>query len=365
MKKLTRKQLLERWYTDEGIERRNLIMRCLEKNIPLENLDFIEKIDSYYDLRGITFDLKMNLKNITLKNIDFSYCDLSELILTNCNIQNVIFYMSNCCQFTQFKCIFENCKFVKCKLNVVLPKDGKHFLLKNVTNAIKYLQNELRMFRYFYRIWDRFRYKNKDKSEVIGAAIYTYKGARGKDKKYVYRVPKLEDEVLIYNFRTIDVETLDLEKISFDNPLRIVFNMAKTLLNTSPKDIEIYNAKIKLAEELLEYDKVKNEEQIKALADFLEYLFLIKDEELESKYEEYKRERGGAIKMTVDQIREKYYTLKGKEEGKIEGIKEGIEKEKIENAINFLKLGISAEIVAQGTGLSLEEVNKIKDELNK
>ena len=103
MKKLTRKQLLERWYTDEGIERRNLIMRCLEKNIPLENLDFIEKIDSYYDLRGITFDLKMNLKNITLKDIDFSYCDLSELILTNYNIQDVIFYMSNCYQFTQFK----------------------------------------------------------------------------------------------------------------------------------------------------------------------------------------------------------------------------------------------------------------------
>ena len=110
---------------------------------------------------------------------------------------------------------------------------------------------------------------------------------------------------------------------------------------------------------------MKNEEQIKALADFLEYLFFIKDEELEHKYEEYKRERGGAIKMTVDQIREKYYTLKAKEEGKIEGIQEGEYNKAIESAKNFLKLGISAEIVAQGTGLSLEEVNKIKDELNK
>ena len=34
----------------------------------------------------------------------------------------------------------------------------------------------------------------------------------------------------------------------------------------------IYNAKIQLAEELIEYDKIKNQEQIKALADFLEYL---------------------------------------------------------------------------------------------
>ena len=226
-----------------------------------------------------------------------------------------------------------------------------------------------RMFRYFYRIWDRFRYKNKDKSEVIAAAIYTYKGNRGKDTKYVYKIPKLDDEVLTYNFRTIDVEKLDLEKISYNNPLKLVFKMAKTLLNTSSADIDIYNAKIELAEELIEYDKVKNQEQVKALADFLEYLFLIQDENLENKFKEYKKERGGAVKMTVDQIREKYYSLKAKEDGKIEGriegIKEGEYNKAVENAKNFLKLGISPEIVAQGTGLSLEEVNKIKDELNK
>ena len=220
-----------------------------------------------------------------------------------------------------------------------------------------------RMFRYFYRIWDKFRYKNKDKSEVIAAAIYTYKGERGKDKRYVYKVPKLEDEILTYNFRIIDVEKLDLEKISFDNPLRIVFNMAQTLLKTSSKDIDIYNAKIQLAEELLEYDKVKNDEQVKALADFLEYLFLIQDKELENKYEEYKRERGGAIRMTVDQIREKYYTQKGKEEGRKEGRKEGAHNKAVESAMKFLKLGVSAEIIAQGTGLSLDEVNKIKSEI--
>ena len=63
--------------------------------------------------------------------------------------------------------------------------------------------------------------------------------------------------------------------------------------------------------------------------------------------------------MTVDQIREKYYSLKAKEDG----IKEGEYNKSIEIAINFLKLGISPEIVAQGTGLSLEEVEKIKREI--
>ncbi len=89
-------------------------------------------------------------------------------------------------------------------------------------------------------------------------------------------------------------------KHRFNNPLKLVFKMGKTLLETKPTDEEIYKAKIQLAEELVEYDKVKNEEQIKALADFLEYLFLIKDKNLEKKFKEYKRERGGAASMTVD-----------------------------------------------------------------
>lgn len=159
------------------------------------------------------------------------------------------------------------------------------------------------MFRYFYRIWDKFRYKCKDKSEIVAAAIYTYKGQRGKDNRYVYKLPELKSEILVYNFKTIDVEKINLEKISENNPLKLVFKMAKILLETNLEDENIYETKIKLAEELVNYNKVKNNEQIKALVDFLEYLFLIQDQELENKYQNYKKEVGGALKMTVDQVR--------------------------------------------------------------
>ncbi|MEG2458181.1 MAG: Rpn family recombination-promoting nuclease/putative transposase, partial [Bacilli bacterium] len=172
-----------------------------------------------------------------------------------------------------------------------------------------------RMFRYFYRIWDRFRYKCEDKSEIIAAAIYTYKGSRGKDTSYVYKIPEMDKDILVYNFKTIDVEAIELERISEDNPLRLVFKMAKSLLEIKPSDKNIYEAKIKLAEELADYDKVKNNEQIKALVDFLEYLFLIQDEELENKYEKYKREKGGVLKMTIEEIRKLHYKQEGKEEG--------------------------------------------------
>ena len=131
--------------------------------------------------------------------------------------------------------------------------------------------------------------------------------------------------------------------------------MAKVLLKTKPHDRDIYNAKIEMAEELIKYDKVKNEEQIKALADFLEYLFLIQDKELENKYEEYKKERRGAVRMTVDQIRQKYYEQKGREKEREEILRK--------TAINLLKMGMTEDIVAEGTGLSIEEIKEIKKQI--
>lgn len=176
-----------------------------------------------------------------------------------------------------------------------------------------------RMFRYFYRIWDRFRYKEKDKSEIIAAAIYTYKGERGKDQKYTYNVPEIYNDILVYNFRTIDVEKIKFNEISDDNPLKLVFKMAKCLLDTPVHDEDVYRAKVKLAEELKEYKKIKNSEQIKALVDFLEYLFLIKDPELERKFDEFKRESGGVLRMGIEEIRRMHYKEIGREEGREEG----------------------------------------------
>jgi len=215
-----------------------------------------------------------------------------------------------------------------------------------------------RMFRYFYRIWDKFRYKYQDKSEIVGAAIYTYKGQRGKDKRYVYKLPELEDEILVYNFKTIDIEKINLEKITDDNPLKLVFKMAKTLLETNSKDEDIYETKIKLAEELVSYDKVKNNEQIKALVDFLEYLFLIRDAELENRYQNYKKEKGGALKMTVDQIRKLHYKQEGREEER-----ERVEKEKIEMAIEMLKDGEPIEKIAKYSKFSEDEILELKKKL--
>ncbi|MEG2936135.1 MAG: Rpn family recombination-promoting nuclease/putative transposase [Clostridium sp.] len=210
-----------------------------------------------------------------------------------------------------------------------------------------------RMFRYFYRIWDKFRYKYEDKSEIIAAAIYTYKGDSGKDKSYVYKCLDLEDEVLIYNFRTVDVEKIKLESISEDNPLKLVFKMAKELIETKATDEKIYNTKVKLAKELADYNKVKNQEQVKALVDFLEYLFLIQDQELEEKYKEYKEHVGGAITMSIDEVRRIYHEQKGMEKGREEGIK------LMKKVLKLYNSGETIEEIAKECDISVEIVKEI------
>ena len=50
----------------------------------------------------------------------------------------------------------------------------------------------------------------------------------------------------------------------------------------------------------------------------------------------------------------------GRQEGIEEGLAEGALQKAIETAKNFLKMGLSIEQVAQGTGLSIEEVEQLK-----
>ena len=45
------------------------------------------------------------------------------------------------------------------------------------------------------------------------------------------------------------------------------------------------------------------------------------------------------------------------------GTERGIKEAKLEDALKFLKMGLSVEQVAEGTGLPIEEVEKIRDNL--
>ena len=52
--------------------------------------------------------------------------------------------------------------------------------------------------------------------------------------------------------------------------------------------------------------------------------------------------------------------LEGQMEGRMEGREEGRMEERLSNARNLKKMGVSPEIIAQATGLSMEEVAKLQ-----
>ena len=65
---------------------------------------------------------------------------------------------------------------------------------------------------------------------------------------------------------------------------------------------------------------------------------------------------------TYNQIEYAHET--GREEGREEGKEEGLKEGQSKIAINLIRLGASCEIITQATGLSEEEVSRLKKELN-
>ncbi len=138
---MNKKQLIERWNEGEGVIKYNKIMEWLKGNI---NDSFID--DSYYyknkiDLRGIVFEDFIEINDMNLDNIDFSYCNFNRALMKRCKINNCIYIACDLSYVSEWQCEVSNSTFSKCKIkgsigiwggtynNVIFEKDD----LKGVT----------------------------------------------------------------------------------------------------------------------------------------------------------------------------------------------------------------------------------------
>ena len=75
-----------------------------------------------------------------------------------------------------------------------------------------------------------------------------------------------------------------------------------------------------------------------------------------------RKEYGGMFEAVIESYREGQQEAwerglhQGREEGLSMGRQEGSHEEKLRTAANFKKLGVSIEVIAQATGLSVEEI---------
>lgn len=132
--------LIDRWETEKGKEKREQILKCLQENLPLENV--VEKVNGLYDLRGITL-AKYQLNSGYLYNklvnyieinpydfigVDFSYADLSKIDFKHSDFKNVKFHTMTNMRGCSTPGSYYDCKFTQSELSgFIMGKDGSKF----------------------------------------------------------------------------------------------------------------------------------------------------------------------------------------------------------------------------------------------
>lgn len=240
------------------------------------------------------------------------------------------------------------------KLVKVFLKDGsEQYVLCHVEIQSSKGKGDLaeRMFRYFYKIWDRY------KVPVTAIAIMA-------DGNKSYRPMVYSQEFmgtsLRYDFNCYKI--LDQEEAllrSNKNPFSvIVLTALLAIVNKKINDEGLKAIKHDLYDEMMKREMDRDTRQ--GLYDFLTYYVSFDDEQVLSIFEkEIKTKVGRSDTMGTQE----YLLDKAEKKGLKQGLKQGIEKGKREEAITialeFKKMGIPVADIAKGTGLSVEEIEKL------
>lgn len=208
-----------------------------------------------------------------------------------------------------------------------------------------------RMFRYFYRILDRYR------KPVSAVAIFTGPDGKKMPERYEYEYRKTR---LLYEYPTRSIlDYTDTELEESDNPFAQVILAAKTsLLEGKISEPDLLERKLLIASQLL--SKGFNQQKIRALFRFLENYVLFEDHEMNRIFKERIHSQDKSNIMGFDE----YLKQVGKEEGLEQGRMEERETNHRIFVENLLRgSDFPAEKIASLANVTVEFVNQIKSEL--
>ncbi|WP_293943039.1 MULTISPECIES: hypothetical protein [unclassified Sphingobacterium] len=143
----------------------------------------------------------------------------------------------------------------------------------------------------------------------------------------------------------------------------IVLACQKSLQEDKLPEEELAEQRSTIARALIHTNKY-SKDRIMSFLIFLKSFLFIRDKEINSKFDQYIYQvTGGTIEMGVIETIKRQEREKGLKTGIEKGFKTGIEKGKREEAIaialEFKKMGIAIADIAKGTGLSVEEIEKL------
>jgi len=219
-----------------------------------------------------------------------------------------------------------------------------------------------RMFQYFYRILDKFD------QPVYAIAIFTSKNPTNKLDSYRYHFYGTKVK---YTYNTYRIASQsEQELLKSHNPFAIAV-LAGLYLNNSKIDNEMkYKYKRKLIRLLLQ-DKMRvreeNKEIVKKLFIFIDHLLKIPQEAQDKLVQELKPiidQEGVKLGLSLEDTSfAKYFKKEGFEEGIEKGIEKGRKEGAREIAKKLLQSGFTMEVVAENTGVTVEELKEIQKEI--
>jgi len=211
-----------------------------------------------------------------------------------------------------------------------------------------------RLFQYWYRIFDRYRVP------VETIAVFTGDKSQHKPSEYIH---KSIDTSIHFRYRTYHIfDDDERELLAMDNAFAlIVVACQKALQEGKVPDEELGRDRLSIAKALLRHDY--DHDRIISFLVFLKNFLYINDSEINRIFDEHVIQlTGGAINMgiieTVKRQERQLGLRKGLQKGRLEE-RAKAEAEKKAIALEFKKMGVPVADIAKGTGLSVEEIEKL------
>jgi len=208
-----------------------------------------------------------------------------------------------------------------------------------------------RMFQYYYRILDKY-----DKP-ITAFAIFADTNKSFHPKYYEREFLGTKVYYAFNTYKIIDQDDAELE--ASNNPFAMAVLSAKLALSSQKQDDQqLFDLAYKLAKRLL--TKQMPKEKIRKVMSFLRYYLHFENPEM---FVNFTKEIAILSERNTTMGIEEFLLDRAKKEGREEGIEEGIERgieeNKKETALKMKKSGLDIILIANITGLSVKEIEKL------
>jgi predicted transposase/invertase (TIGR01784 family) len=210
-----------------------------------------------------------------------------------------------------------------------------------------------RIFQYFYRLLDRYRVP------VETIAVFTGGRSQPCTDEYHFAVFRTSLRFQYLSYQIFDHDESQL--LDMDNIFAyIVLACQKALDEDKIPEQELAEQRSTIARRLIETNKY-SKDRIMSFLVFLKSFLFIRDKEINSNFDQYIYQvTGGTIQMGVIETIKRQEREKGIQTGKAKGFAEGERKKALETALEFKKMGLPIADIAKGTGLTIDEIEKLK-----